>query len=338
MRAHRSGAAALGVVLILLGSCTSPESPSPKPQIAIAPGSLTFTTTSGVDPASQSVVLANSGDGELVWSISDDASWLSASPSAGVGGATATVSVAVAGLAVGTHTAALTVTADGASNSPRTVGVTLTIMEPPPTIAVAPSSLSFSATQDGANPNAQTISISNDGGGTLAWTASDDASWLSLSAANGTGAATVTVSVNTTGLAAGTHDGTITIAATGATNTPRTVAVTLTLAADYSGSWAGTTSQDSTITMQISNNAITQLSFGFRIASCGVTGRTTTTFNTPVDVASGSLSESAGAFPLSYTITGTFSSSTAVAGTLTLNWNQGGCSSTVNATWSASRP
>jgi hypothetical protein len=98
-----------------------------------------------------------------------------------------------------------------------------------PTIGVSPTSLSFTATAGGANPANQTISITNTGAGTLNWTASADASWLSVSPASGTAPSTLTASVNITGLAAGTYNGNITISAAGATNTPVTVPVTLTV-------------------------------------------------------------------------------------------------------------
>src|SRR5262249_52535317 len=78
-------------------------------------------------------------------------------------------------------------------------------------------------------PANQTISITNTGAGTLNWTATDDASWLTVSPTSGTAPSTLTASVNITGLAAGTYNGNITISATGATNTPVTVPVTLTV-------------------------------------------------------------------------------------------------------------
>jgi hypothetical protein len=98
-----------------------------------------------------------------------------------------------------------------------------------PTIGVSPASLSFTATAGGSNPADQTISITNTGAGTLSWTASDDASWLTVSPTSGTAPATLTASVSISGLAAGTYNGNITISATGATNTPVTVPVTLTV-------------------------------------------------------------------------------------------------------------
>jgi Subtilase family/Viral BACON domain len=98
-----------------------------------------------------------------------------------------------------------------------------------PTIGVSPASLSFTATAGGSNPADQTINVTNTGGGTLNFTVSDDAPWLTVSPASGTAPATLTASVDITGLAAGTFNGTITISAAGATNTPVSVPVTLTV-------------------------------------------------------------------------------------------------------------
>ena len=100
-----------------------------------------------------------------------------------------------------------------------------------PTIGVSPSSLSFSATVGGNNPANQTISLTNVGAGTLNWTASDNAAWLTVTPASGTAPSTLTASVNITSLAVGTYNGSITISATGASNTPLSVPVTLTVAA-----------------------------------------------------------------------------------------------------------
>lgn len=98
-----------------------------------------------------------------------------------------------------------------------------------PTIGVSPASFSFTATAGGANPANQVLNISNTGGGTLNWSASDNAPWLTISPTSGTAPSSVTLSVNITGLAAGTYNGAITVTAPGATNTPVNVPVTLTV-------------------------------------------------------------------------------------------------------------
>ncbi|MFN7919855.1 MAG: hypothetical protein U0Q16_07140 [Bryobacteraceae bacterium] len=55
--------------------------------------------------------------------------------------------------------------------------------------------------------------------------------WLTASPSNGTAPSNVSVGVSTAGLAAGTYNGTVTVTAPGAPNSPKTIAVTLNVAA-----------------------------------------------------------------------------------------------------------
>jgi hypothetical protein len=99
----------------------------------------------------------------------------------------------------------------------------------PPALSVSPTSLSFNATAGGTNPAAKTLSVSNSGGGTLNWTASESASWLSISPTSGTNSGTITVTPSTSGLSAGTYTTDITVTAAGAGGSPKTIPVTLTV-------------------------------------------------------------------------------------------------------------
>lgn len=98
---------------------------------------------------------------------------------------------------------------------------------PPAAIGATPASLSFAATEGGANPTSQTLSISNSGGGTLNWTASDSAPWLRLSRTSGTNNGVIIVSVTTGATAGGTYNGTITLSATGIASVTIPVAFTV---------------------------------------------------------------------------------------------------------------
>lgn len=99
-----------------------------------------------------------------------------------------------------------------------------------PAIGLSPTAVQFTATAGGANPAAQTVTVTNTGGGTLNWTATSRAAWLNVSPTAGTNSGTLTLSVDSSHLSAGSYSGSITVAATGASNTPQTVAVTLTIA------------------------------------------------------------------------------------------------------------
>jgi glucose/arabinose dehydrogenase len=100
---------------------------------------------------------------------------------------------------------------------------------PPPALGVSPSSLAFSATAGGANPANQALSVTNTGSGALSFTASDNAPWLSVSPASGSAPASLTASVDVAGLSAGTYNGAVTVTAAGATGSPATIPVTLTV-------------------------------------------------------------------------------------------------------------
>ena len=59
---------------------------------------------------------------------------------------------------------------------------------PPALVASARRACRSARTAGGASPAAKTLAVSNTGGGTLNWTASESASWLSVSPASGTNA------------------------------------------------------------------------------------------------------------------------------------------------------
>jgi hypothetical protein len=122
----------------------------------------------------------------------------------------------------------------GISYYPNTI-LKVTATAPPAIgLGTTPPNLAFETLLNGTAP-AQTLAISNAGGGTLNWTATPSASWITLSAYAGTGSTNVAVTVNTVGLAPGSYSGTITVAATEASNTPQTAAVTLTVLPFVSG-------------------------------------------------------------------------------------------------------
>jgi hypothetical protein len=201
------------------------------PALSVTPSSLSFSgTQGGSSPAAKTLSVSNAGGGTMSWTAAESASWLSLSPTSGTNAGTITVTPSITGLAAGTYTTDVTVTAAGVSGSPKTIPVTFTVDPPaPPVLSVTPSSLSFSATQGGSSPAAKTLAVSNTGGGSMDWTASESATWLSVSPGSGTNAGTVTVTPSITGLAAGTYTTDVTVTATGASGSPKTIAVTLTV-------------------------------------------------------------------------------------------------------------
>ena len=114
--------------------------------------------------------------------------------------------------------------------------MSLTIIPPPgpPEICYTPESFDFTADEGEANPPDQSLWIGNCGEGTLDWTVSDDADWLTLSPTSGSSTGEmgeVTLSVDITGMSAGSYSCTITIEDPEATNSPQTASVSLTIEA-----------------------------------------------------------------------------------------------------------
>ncbi|HEX5647291.1 MAG TPA: fibronectin type III domain-containing protein [Nitrospira sp.] len=224
------------------------------PSISLSPSTLSFSgVAGGTAPNAQQITLTNPSGGTLSWTTSDDAAWLNLS----IGSGTTTTetdsisaSVNPTGLAAGTYTAAVTISASGAANTPQVIPVTLMLGAPPtstPVISLNVPSLTFTGTSGGSNPSAQSFTISNTGTGTLTWTAGDDAAWLSLSPASGTNTGTVAAAVNLTGLTAGTYSGTIIVSATGATSKTLPVSFTVkqpTTAGAVNLTWAANTEPD----------------------------------------------------------------------------------------------
>jgi len=206
------------------------------PVIEVSPKSLDFSARlGGPNPVSKSLTVGNQGEADLDYEISSDVPWAEVTPASGSAGEgeqnTHSVSVDTTSLGVGTYSGTITVSDSHASNNPQTVTVNLEITEePPPEIGLSTTQLSFSVREGGSAPSSQSFQVSNTGEGTLDYQITWDAAWLNVAPSSGTTQGpprTHTVSVNTTGLGAGTYQGTITVADPAALNSPQTVSVTL---------------------------------------------------------------------------------------------------------------
>jgi len=79
---------------------------------------------------SQSFLIRNIGEGTLNWAVSEDADWLTCSPSSGTNFGEVTVTVDASGLEPCTYTGTITVSDANAINSPQTIPVTLRVYGP----------------------------------------------------------------------------------------------------------------------------------------------------------------------------------------------------------------
>ena len=228
------------------------------PKLALSPSTLSFSATEGgSDPSGQSVAVNNSGAGTLA-AISTSTSYGSGSGSGWLktvaGGSANSQSVAnavsIAGLSPNTYSATVSVSATGAQNSPQSYSVILTVKEQPkldagvtsdsgggtvPKLGLSPSTLSFSTGVGGSAPAAKTVNVSNTGGGTLGGVKAavsylgGSSGWLGVSTGGSQNAQSVTNTVTISGLSANTYSATVQVSAAGASNSPQTYAVTLTV-------------------------------------------------------------------------------------------------------------
>ena len=142
------------------------------------------------------------------------------------------------------------------------------INAPTPVLSVAPTVLSFSGTQGSStNPGAGSLNITNSGNGSLAFSASSDSPWLSVTPVSGTAPQTLQVSVAIGTLAVGTYTGHITVTATGAQNSPASIAVTFNVAADVppaitSTNASSVTSSGALISWTTDKAASSQVNYG----------------------------------------------------------------------------
>jgi hypothetical protein len=106
-------------------------------------------------------------------------------------------------------------------------GYTFSMPNPvPPLISLSTATLTFAGLA-GSAPTSQTVTLTNTGGGTLAYTVQSSAAWLTASGATGTAPDMLTVTANPGALTDGVYTGTIQIVCAGASNSPQVISVTL---------------------------------------------------------------------------------------------------------------
>jgi len=206
---------------------TMPEDP----EIGIDPESFNFEGTAGMSaPPAQLLSITNTGVGTLNWTATWNSAWLGMSPPQGTAPSNVQVFVNTSGMSAGDYYDTITVSDPTATNNPVLIPVQLNLIDPPPTIDLSQTFFSFNAIVDSANPADQYLTVDNNGGGTLEWTASNNQSWLSLAPASGTDFGEITLSVDVTGLPFGIYYDTVTVSDPDATNNPQIAEIRLQVA------------------------------------------------------------------------------------------------------------
>jgi hypothetical protein len=166
----------------------------------------------------QSLTLTNRGGGNVTWQASSDEPWLTFSPGNGTFAGQEEVQITAnrGSLAPEEYTGHIQFAQEGQPQSALTLTVTMEVTPAPALLALSTAALSSSAPAR-QNPTDQNITIRNDGGQGLSWSASattsDGASWLALTPASGTlapGLATpLSVQIDSYALPVGTYSGLI---------------------------------------------------------------------------------------------------------------------------------
>jgi DNA-binding beta-propeller fold protein YncE len=241
----------------------------PRPSsISLSPSSLVYATSlnsTSTNEGKQDVTLENTGAGTLNWTATSSEPWLSFDTASGslASGSNTNIGFLVdpssLSASVGTYNATATIADPNAGNSPQTVSVTLTVN--PPTISLSSSSLSYTAgiNATSTNEGTQDVTLENTGDGTLNWTATSSAPWLTFDAASGSigsGSSTnIGFLVDPSSLGAGAYNATATISDPNAANSPQTVSVALTVYKPNSIVWTNQTSSESVFWGPIASSA-----------------------------------------------------------------------------------
>lgn len=200
------------------------------PGLAVTPGEIRDTVPPGtMEPQSHTVRVSNSGSGAMTWSASKSAPWVSLSAAAGSAPQDVIVTLNPAGMGPGTHTDVIVFTSLEATNDPIDVPIELVISQPG--LTVTPTAITDAAMQGDVAKRTHTLSVGNSGpgGGTLGWFVSADRAWIEVSPPGGFAPATITVTLDPASLPPGTHEGSVTVTAPGASGSPAVVPVTFTI-------------------------------------------------------------------------------------------------------------
>jgi hypothetical protein len=225
--------AAASLLTLVGGACA--DSTDPGIEIVLSQPSVDFRAIRGTTAVlTKSITIENSGDGRLgpVSCPANPAAWLTCTVSSGN---TVTLSVNPSGLTTSPATATVPLTAAGAPDNPVSVDVNLIIDQP--TLTISASTVSFTSAEGGTGttPGSATVNVTNTGAGTLANLGAITCvptpvnARVSCVVNQNTGAMTLTV--DPSGLAPGTHVFPVTVSAPN-DDVSKTISVTLALAAN----------------------------------------------------------------------------------------------------------
>jgi uncharacterized protein (TIGR03437 family) len=199
------------------------------PSVSVSPASLAFAyQVGGPLPQTQTVNVygMNYGQQAFTAAVATGGTWLSVAPTSGTTTATMTVRVSPTGLAPGVYNGSVSVTPTGGSAVSVPVIVTVTGTS---ALSANPNAVNFTYAQGANAPGSQLIQVSSAGSGSVAFTATSNASWLTVSPQSGAAPVMLTVSVSVRGLGIGAYGGAISITPAG--GSPLSIPVNLVITA-----------------------------------------------------------------------------------------------------------
>ncbi len=202
-----------GDVILPIKISVTALQPQDEAVLQIAPATLSFVgNDAGSAPDDQVVTISNPGKTPLYWVAETNVPWLAISSQTGTIDASTSDSVDVhadtRNLLPGTYTGNITFKSDGTNavvNSPQSIVVSVTIL-PNCALALAPNTLTFTAGYLQPAPDTKLINLSTAHcSSSLAWHATSNASWLTVSQTGGSTPAQPAIGINVAGLKPGTY-------------------------------------------------------------------------------------------------------------------------------------
>ncbi len=195
------------------------------PVMTIAEDTVHLTAFAGVDDIrSASVEIRNEGSGAFAWQATATGAWLTLPNPTASSGSFLTVNANAHDLVAGVYLEPVQITAD-AIGSPDTIWVRLEVVDNLPYLNVEPDSIHIRTSRP--DTVVAMAVVRNTGVGSLNWTSETSAPWILCSPGAGQADDSIQLSIDTSGLAVGTHTATVVVTDYSAFNVSDSVIVTL---------------------------------------------------------------------------------------------------------------
>ncbi len=189
--------------------------------LVVTPDTLYFTAEEGgANPNPDIFTVSEAGGGAIAFTLAETSGWFDLDKTDGTTPEDVEVSVDITGLSADVYFDSVTVTSGEATNSPQFAYIRLEVTEAPKFLEVTPDTLYFTAEEGGANPDPDTFTVSEAGGGAIAFTLAETSVWFNLDKSDGTTPEAVEVSVDITGLTADIYFDSVTVTSGEADNSP----------------------------------------------------------------------------------------------------------------------